>query len=57
VEYYASPRGESPFTDWLESIKDLNTVQRIRHRIERFELGNLGDYKPIRGTSGFFEAR
>lgn len=35
----------------------MGAVQRIRHRIERFELGNLGDTKPVRGRSGLFEAR
>lgn len=57
VEYYQSPDGRSPFIEWLEGIGDLGTVQRIRHRIERFELGNLGDCKPVKGRSGLFEAR
>ena len=41
VEIYVTAEGHSPFIEWLESIKDAVTVQRIRNRIDRFELGNL----------------
>jgi putative addiction module killer protein len=57
VEVYASPQGRSAFIEWLESIPDLKTVQRIRHRIERIELGNLGDCLPVKSSPGLFEMR
>jgi putative addiction module killer protein len=57
VEYYESPNGRSPFIEWLESIEDVNNAQHIRQRIDRFEHGNLGDIKPVKGRSGLFEAR
>ena len=57
VEIYDTAEGHSPLIEWLESIKDAVTVQRIRNRIDRFELGNLGDHKPLTGHPGLFEAR
>ncbi len=57
VAYYVSPQGRTPFIEWLESIRDLMTVQRIRHRIERVGLGNLGDCMPVTGAPGLFELR
>ena len=57
VTFYITPDDKSPFTDWLDSIKDPATIQRIRNRIDRFEKGNLGDYKPLTGIQGLNEAR
>jgi len=38
---------KEPFTEWLKSIKDKETAARIRNRVARIALGNLGDYKTI----------
>ncbi|MFI5401012.1 MAG: type II toxin-antitoxin system RelE/ParE family toxin [SAR324 cluster bacterium] len=38
-------------------MKNLEYVQRIQERLDRFELGNLGDFRPLKGRKGLFEAR
>ena len=44
---YETPSGKTPFLDWLASISDLRTRMRIRRRLDRVQLGNLGDYKSL----------
>jgi len=39
--------GKAPFSDWLNSLKDPVTRLRIRRRLDRLEIGNFGDCKPI----------
>ena len=47
---------QSPiFSDWLTKLRDRNAVARIVARLRRFELGNLGDVKPV--GEGVLEAR
>ncbi len=55
VKIYQNERGDEPFTEWLESIKDKVTQARIRQRLRRVELGNLGDYRFV--GEGVFEMR
>ncbi|MBS7350770.1 MAG: type II toxin-antitoxin system RelE/ParE family toxin [Comamonas sp.] len=35
------------FADWLDSIKDMPTRIRLRRRLSKATLGNLGDVKPV----------
>jgi len=35
------------FTDWLSGIKDAMTRRRLARRLERAQLGHLGDVKPV----------
>jgi putative addiction module killer protein len=44
---YKTLSGTVPFVDWMNSIKDPVTRLRIRRRLDRVELGNLGDYKSL----------
>ncbi len=44
-----------PIEDWLNSIKDMATEQRVQLRLDRVERGNLGDCKPV--GQGIFELR
>lgn len=44
-----------PFILWLESLKDKTVRFRIKERLDRLALGNLGDYKLI--TKGLAELR
>ena len=46
--------GRSPFRKWLLGL-DRAVRARIQARILRFEMGNLGDLKPLGG--GVWEAR
>ena len=55
IQVYRTPNGRQPFTEWLESIRDTNTRDRIQARLEGFEDGNFGDYKSV--GRGVFELR
>lgn len=37
------------FADWRAGLKDRIAATAIRRRIERAEVGNLGDVKPVGG--------
>ncbi len=52
---YQASDGRQPFVQWLNSLRDVATIARVRVRIDRVEEGNLGDYKAL-GT-GLFELR
>ncbi len=36
-----------PFEAWLEGLRDRQARARIKKRLDRVELGNLGDVKPV----------
>ena len=55
VEVYTTPDGKIPFTEWLESLRDLNAAARILLRLDRIRQGNLGDCKFI--EDGVYELR
>ncbi len=55
VESYVRPDGRCPFIEWLDSLQDQKARGRVRTRIARLRLGNLGDYKPV--GSGVVELR
>ena len=55
IEIYQDEQGREPFTEWLDSIKDRVTQNRIRNRLRRIELGNFGDYESV--GDGVFELR
>lgn len=48
IELYNTKSGKQPFIDWLESIKDKTMRYRIKERLDRIALGNMGDCKPIK---------
>jgi putative component of toxin-antitoxin plasmid stabilization module len=39
---YITEDGENPFHNWLNSLKDRSARARIRVRLNRVRLGNLG---------------
>lgn len=47
--------GSCPIEDWLKSVKDMQTKQRVQNRLDRVERGNLGDCEPV--GQGIFELR
>jgi len=49
VENYVRPDGSCPFEDWMNSLQDQQTRARIRARIARVRLGNLGNCEPVGG--------
>jgi len=47
IQVYTAPDGASPFIAWLEGLKDKTVRYRIKERLDRVALGNLGDYKNL----------
>ncbi len=43
------------FDEWLDGLKDRMTVMRLKTRLRKATLGNLGDVKPV--GNGVFEMR
>lgn len=48
IEIYSAINGKKPFISWLESLKDKKIRYRIKERLDRIAIGNMGDYKPIK---------
>lgn len=47
LEVYQTKTGTHPFNKWLLELRDIKARQKIRVRLERLGLGNLGDCKSI----------
>lgn len=47
VRVYSRPDGREPFTEWLRGLRNGPTRNRIRRRIARVRLGNLGDARSV----------
>ena len=47
VSVYSDAEGYEPFTQWLQSLRDVQGRQRILVRIGRMEQGNYGDYAVV----------
>ena len=43
LQVYVTEDGRVPFSDWLASLRDLKARAKIRVRLDRVGLGNLGD--------------
>ena len=55
MQAYRTQNGREPFTEWLRSLRDQRTRDRIRKRLERLGDGNFGDCRSI--GDGVFELR
>ena len=47
IEYYITPDDKAPFLKWLESLRDIKARAKIRTRLDRVQVGNLGDHRPV----------
>lgn len=47
LHYYQTSRGERPFVEWLEALRDRQARARVQARLARVEVGNLGDVEPV----------
>jgi putative addiction module killer protein len=47
IDYYLTDDGKKPFEVWLKSLKDINGRAKIRVRLDRARLGNLGDHRAV----------
>ena len=55
IRFYQTVSGEMPYKDWFDNLKDSMVKNRIRARLDRVQLGNLGDYKVL--SDGVSELR
>lgn len=55
IQVYRTQNGREPFTEWLRSLRDQRTRDRIRKRLERLGDGNFGDCRSV--GDGVFELR
>lgn len=55
IRVYQTKDGREPFNEWLDSIRDTNTQDRIQARIARIEDGNMGDCQSV--GEGVYELR
>ena len=55
VKEYLTADGKSPFSDWLNGLRDTQTRAIIRKRVNRLRQGNFGDSKTV--GEGVFELR
>jgi len=49
VREYQTEDGRKPFQEWLRDLRDREARVRIRVRLDRILLGNLGDAKSVGG--------
>jgi len=52
---YVTNKGKIPFEDWLNSLRDLQAKTKIKTRLRRLMIGNLGDCKSL--GDGVYELR
>ena len=43
LQIYVEEDGQAPFSEWLASLRDIKARAKIRVRLDRVGLGNLGD--------------
>lgn len=55
IQRYVTPDGKVPFAEWLNSLRDTKAQYRIDLRLNRVQLGNLGDYRSV--GEGVYELR
>jgi len=55
IEYYLTEKGEKPFRNWLDGLKDITARNKIRIRLDRVRLGNLGNNRSV--GEGVFELK
>jgi putative addiction module killer protein len=50
ILFYTTELSKIPFLEWLDSLRDRKAVAKIKARLKRVELGNLGDWKQLEGS-------
>ena len=55
IEIYQTESGAIPYINWLRSLLDKRTVNRIDQRVRRIEMGAFGDHKSL--GNGIYELR
>ena len=57
IDEYVTADGRRPFGEWLAGLRDRRAQARLLSRLDRVQLGNLGDWKALPGTGGVAELR
>lgn len=52
---YIDPKGQEPFTEWINGLRDDMDQERILGRVLRLAAGNYGDCEPV--GAGVYELR
>lgn len=47
IAYYLTETGGKPFKEWLDGLKDISARQKVRIRLDRVRLGNLGRNRSV----------
>lgn len=47
IREYLTANGRNPSREWLSGLRDAQTRARIRVRLNRVRLGNLGDARSV----------
>jgi putative addiction module killer protein len=55
IQRYSTPDGKVPFSEWLDSLRDLKAKFKIERRLDRVGTGNFGDYRTV--GEGVYELR
>ena len=55
IAYYLTETNRKPFKEWLDGLKDITARQKIRIRLDRIRLGNLGNNRFVGG--GVYELK
>jgi len=55
IDYYLTEAGRKPFKEWLGGLKDVTARQKVRVRLDRVRLGNLGKNRSV--GEGVFELK
>ena len=55
ITYYLTKANKKPFKEWLDGLKDITARQKIRIRLDRVRLGNLGNNRAV--GDGVFELK
>jgi putative addiction module killer protein len=55
LKRYITSEGKIPILEWLASLRDLRAKSKINQRLDRIQIGNLGDYKFV--GDGVYELR
>lgn len=55
LAYYLTEANKKPFKEWLDGLRDITARQKIRIRLDRVRLGNLGNNRAV--GDGVFELK
>ena len=55
IQRYITLNGKVPFTEWFESLRDINAQTKVISRLNRVAIGNLGNCRSV--GEGVFELK